>query len=75
LGAGGHGKVVADTALAFEWSEVHFFDDAYVGKQDLCCWKVVGTFTDLLSRVAEFDDVVVGIGGNRMRWRKYSELN
>lgn len=32
LGAGGHGKVVADTAECCGWEEVFFFDDAWPGR-------------------------------------------
>jgi hypothetical protein len=33
LGASGHGKVVADTALSAGWAEVVFFDDGWPGLQ------------------------------------------
>ena len=42
LGASGHGKVVADAALAGEWDEVAFFDDAWPQRQRNGVWPVLG---------------------------------
>ncbi|WP_445006044.1 acetyltransferase [Halomonas mongoliensis] len=75
LGASGHGKVVADTALAAGCAEIVFFDDAWPQLKANGCWPVVGTTRDLLARVSEFDGVVVGIGNNRTRLAKHLELS
>lgn len=74
LGASGHGKVVADTALQAGWREVVFFDDAWPQLKANGCWPVVGTTRDLLARVSEFDGVIVGIGNNRIRLAKHLDL-
>jgi sugar O-acyltransferase (sialic acid O-acetyltransferase NeuD family) len=74
LGASGHGKVVADTALAAGYDAVVFFDDAYPARSRVHPWTVSGTSRDLLARVKEFDGILVGIGDNDTRWRKHVSL-
>lgn len=75
LGAGGHGKVVADTALlASLWSGVAFFDDSYPDKVSCGQWVIEGSGADLLSRYNQFGGVVVAIGDNKLRLAKTLEL-
>lgn len=74
LGASGHGKVVADTALAAGWEDVVFFDDAWPGLANNGCWSVIGDTGALLKRLREFDGIIVGIGDNRIRLAKTREL-
>ena len=70
LGASGHGKVIADTALQAGWTEVVFFDDAWPERTTNGAWAVVGDTNSLLHTLAKFDGVVVGIGNNRIRLAK-----
>ena len=74
LGASGHGKVVADTAECCGWQVIEFFDDAWPQVPSIGVWPVVGNTSDLLSRVGEFDGVLVAIGNNSVRRRKMDEL-
>ncbi|MCO1694590.1 acetyltransferase [Pseudomonas aeruginosa] len=74
LGAGGHGKVVADTAECCGWEEVFFFDDAWPGKSANGRWEIVGGFDDLMARLPEFGGVVVAIGNNVTRHAKLEAL-
>jgi sugar O-acyltransferase (sialic acid O-acetyltransferase NeuD family) len=74
LGASGHGKVVADTALLSRWDEVVFFDDAWPELEINGSWSVVGDTQDLLARVNEFSGVAVAIGNNRIRLAKLREF-
>lgn len=74
LGASGHGKVVADTAECSGWQTVEFFDDAWPQLQNNGHWKVVGDSGALISRITEFDGVVVAIGNNAIRTTKMAEL-
>ncbi|RZS85987.1 acetyltransferase [Pigmentiphaga kullae] len=68
LGAGGHGRVVADAAEASEqWQEIVFFDDAWPESRNKGPWPILGGQTALLRQCQEFDGVVVGIGVNRVR--------
>jgi len=66
LGAGGHGRVVADCAEAAGWDEILFFDD----KRPTGCqesWRYAGTGSDLLGQLPELTGVVVAIGTNSVR--------
>ena len=74
LGASGHGKVVADTALLLGWPEVEFFDDAWPQKMFAGRWGVIGSTDLLLERVAEFDGAIVAIGDSHKRLEKFSNL-
>lgn len=64
LGAGGHGRVVADSAAALGWIG-SFFDDSLTGQID--GWKVEGDTASLLTSADRFDGVIVAIGNNRSR--------
>lgn len=74
LGASGHGKVVADTAVQAGWAEVVFFDDSWPELKENGVWPVVGDSSSLLERQSEFDGIVVSIGHNRIRLAKTREL-
>ncbi|MTZ15530.1 acetyltransferase [Pseudomonas sp. JL972] len=74
LGASGHGRVVADTAECCGWQAVQFFDDAWPDLLENGVWPVVGDTAALMSRLADFDGVLVAIGNNRIRNAKLLEL-
>jgi sugar O-acyltransferase (sialic acid O-acetyltransferase NeuD family) len=74
LGASGHGKVVADAAEQAGWRSITFFDDACTQLSENGPWRVQGDTIALIERLSEFDGVVVGIGNNRIRAIKHSEL-
>jgi sugar O-acyltransferase (sialic acid O-acetyltransferase NeuD family) len=74
LGASGHGKVVADAALAGGWDAVEFFDDAFPQLQSNGPWPVAGDGAALLGRLQEFDGVIVSIGDCAVRWAKHQTL-
>lgn len=74
LGASGHGKVVADAALAADWTAVVFFDDAWSRLQANGAWPVVGATADLMKHLDEFDGVLVAIGNAAIRLRKQQDL-
>lgn len=74
LGAGGHGKVVADAAEASGWDTIEFFDDSWPASEACGVWPVVGDGEALLRRVSDYDGVVVAIGNNRIRHEKICEL-
>lgn len=68
LGAGGHGRVVADTACEAGWGSIEFFDDVNTGRSGR--WLICGTGTELLAKAVSYDGVVVAIGNNaaRLAW-------
>lgn len=72
IGAGGHGRVVADCALAAGWADVALFDDGDARASEP--WGVAGTRKDLIARLADFGGVVVGVGANAARLRLTREL-
>lgn len=75
LGAGGHGKVVADAALLnSEWSDVVFFDDNHPSIVNNSRWTVAGTSSDLFNDHHQFSGLVVAIGDNKLRLFKTLEL-
>lgn len=74
LGAGGHGKVVADTAELCGWQRIEFFDDAWPKLQSNGAWRVLGDTRMLLAQVHSFDGVIVAIGDNRLRQARLREL-
>lgn len=70
LGAGGHGKVVADSALCAGWQEVVFFDDAWPSLQACGPWPVQGGSDQLAQRLSDFAGVLVTIGNSAIRLDK-----
>ncbi|MEQ1659770.1 MAG: acetyltransferase, partial [Hylemonella sp.] len=74
LGASGHGKVVADAALASGWDSVEFFDDAWPQRSRNGLWPVTGDSAALMARLPEFQGVLVSIGDCAVRWEKHQAL-
>ena len=74
LGASGHGKVVADIALASGWDEVFFFDDAWPERSQNGPWPVVGNGAMLMARLHEFQGIIVSIGDCAVRWSKHIDI-
>jgi sugar O-acyltransferase (sialic acid O-acetyltransferase NeuD family) len=74
LGASGHGKVVADAALASDWDHVEFFDDAWPQCSRNGMWPVTGNGAALMARLREFQGVLVSIGDCSVRWDKHQAL-
>lgn len=74
LGASGHGKVVADIALALGWDSVVFFDDAWPSISNNGHWLVEGNAEKLVERKDQFDGVVVAIGHCRTRLKLQTQL-
>jgi sugar O-acyltransferase (sialic acid O-acetyltransferase NeuD family) len=74
LGASGHGKVVADIAECCGWDEVVFFDDAFPTVFHIGVWDVKGNTDALVSRLNEFNGVIVAIGNNLIRLDKTNFL-
>lgn len=72
LGAGGHGRVIADCAEANGWTDIHFFDDNIDVSANQTPWSVFGTGKDLLQQLSGFEAVAVGIGSNapRLDWMR-----
>jgi sugar O-acyltransferase (sialic acid O-acetyltransferase NeuD family) len=67
IGAGGHGKVVADTALLVGWKNVAFIDDRAASMGSPLGLRVVGTLGDLAAQAAGFSNAIVAIGDAKLR--------
>ncbi|MFW7343381.1 acetyltransferase [Pollutimonas sp. H1-120] len=68
MGAGGHGRVIADAAQSSGWPVIDFYDDAWpnIGR-DTDPWPVVGDASLLFAQLRNYQGVIVGIGNNRVR--------
>lgn len=64
VGAGGHGKVVAELR---GWEDIHFFDDSSITKKIHKKWLIKGTFNQLCSILQDYDGVIVAISNNQVR--------
>lgn len=67
LGAGGHGKVIAEIAeLSKKFNTISFLDDCNIGS-NICGHTVIGTFNDYINLLNEFNYAFVAIGNNTVR--------
>lgn len=75
LGAGGHGKVVADAALeAGKWRDVIFLDDAWPQKDKNGRWDIHGKVEHLAQWKSSCDNAIVAIGNNALRIQMQARL-
>lgn len=65
IGAGGHGKVVADNALKNGYTDITFVDDNATG--DCMGFPIIGTCADVGKLNDGTVDFVIGIGNNATR--------
>lgn len=75
VGAGGHGRSVAEAALAAgQYELVGFVDDAAPGLRQVWEWPVFGATADLANCSQHADAVIVAIGNNRLREELHERL-
>lgn len=68
LGAGGHGKVVADSAHAMQkWESIEFLDDKHPALSNVYSWQVIGKIEEYTKFLDENTDFGVAIGQNSLR--------
>lgn len=73
IGAGGHGRVIADIALAMNrWHEIAFLDDDETIKSSMGI-KVIGKSSKALSLIGKYD-IFIAIGNNVIREKLHNEL-
>jgi len=65
IGAGGHGKVIADIALKNGYENICFVDDNATG--DVMGYPIIGTSSEIERFNDENTDFVIGIGNNATR--------
>jgi len=75
VGAGGHGRAVAEAAmLGGEWQEIAFVDDAFPQRQSSGSWPIVSSTTDLQRVIRPGDSAIIAIGNQSVRQRLYRKL-
>lgn len=74
LGAGGHGKVVADTAYLLGWKNIRFLDDRWPNIKKNGDWKVVGKINDIFNFDIAEAKAFVAIGDNKTRMKIFKNL-
>jgi sugar O-acyltransferase (sialic acid O-acetyltransferase NeuD family) len=74
LGAGGHGKVVAEAALADDWDDIEFYDDSVPEGTRIGGWPVRGPIDKLMSESVSELSVVVAIGNCTKRVELYRKI-
>jgi len=68
LGAGGHGKVIADTAEACAaWRQIAFLDDRHAALDGTMRWPVLAGIQEAQRFVSEYADAIVAVGDCEMR--------
>ncbi|WP_192982256.1 acetyltransferase [Pseudomonas sp. EggHat1] len=68
LGAGGHGKAVAEAALlSGEWQQVVFLDDRWPEINLVCGMPVVGDLSHLAEKAGATDGAIAAVGNNGLR--------
>ena len=68
IGAGGHGKVIADIASALgRWNQIAFVDDKYPDLTQVLDWPVIGAMENFRDHREEYPDIFVAVGDNAMR--------
>jgi sugar O-acyltransferase (sialic acid O-acetyltransferase NeuD family) len=68
IGAGGHGKAVAEAALlSGEWQRIAFVDDRWPGLRETFGWPVVADVAGLACAQALVGGAIVAVGNNVVR--------
>ena len=68
IGAGGHGRVVADCAIATGmWDKLQFLDDVLEKGTIVAGWPVGGRVSSAAEKLTEYPDFVIALGDNRLR--------
>ncbi|SHM85406.1 acetyltransferase [Phytopseudomonas punonensis] len=74
LGAGGHGRAVAEAALlSGQWQSVRFLDDRWPELSELCGIAVVGKPDDLAANAGIGRAAIAAVGNNTLR-EKWSQM-
>lgn len=69
LGAGGHGRVVADAAerSADSWTEIAFLDDRFPELARSGAWRVIGRLGELAGFAAQYEACIAAVGDAALR--------
>lgn len=76
VGAGGHGKVVADIAYqSGRWGDIAFLDDQYTKSMMVCEWKVIGKASEAARFREAYPEAIVAIGANLLRLEMQKKMS
>lgn len=76
LGAGGHGKVVVEAAVAMGgWDKIAFLDDQYPKLKVMLGHAVVGSVEDAFDFADDYDSAVVALGNAKLRMNLLNKLD
>lgn len=67
IGAGGHGKVVAEIAELMGVETIVFFEKNFSKKRQVLRWQCVGSDAEIFGQLEYFDGVFVAVGDNKIR--------
>lgn len=73
IGAGGHGKVVADNALKNDYQDIVFVDDNAIGES--CGFPIVGPTSEVTNLNDGKTDFIIAIGNNTIRKKIANQYN
>lgn len=68
IGAGGHGKVVADTAIETgKWNDIAFLDDRWNSLKSVLSLPVMGPLNIITEMKSRFSEIAVAVGDSLLR--------
>ncbi|GAA6172314.1 acetyltransferase [Colwellia sp. KU-HH00111] len=74
IGAGGHGRVVADCAQQLKhYQEIVFLDECFPNSKHDCEWPIIGSMSDVAAHL-ENSTFIVAIGNNQIRGKILKQL-
>lgn len=69
LGAGGHGKVVAEAAETMnKWNEISFLDSAFPDLSKCLSWQIIGDLSSISTHADSETSFLVAFGDNKKRY-------
>lgn len=75
IGAGGHGRSVAEAAhLSGRFDVIGFLDDALPARDPMLGAAVLGPLASVVSHRSRFDQIIVAIGANPVREKAMQQL-
>lgn len=68
VGGGGHGKVVAEAAIASgQWQQIAFLDARFPALSQVLTWPVIGSDAEPAQFLRDYPTIFIAIGDNNLR--------
>lgn len=75
IGAGGHGRAVAEAAqMVGKWQQIVFLDDGFPNVGNTLNWPVLGKAAGFANTLDNVDECIIAIGNQSVRERLFHEL-